>query len=169
MEYLNLGFIFGSFSLDGTLKLKSLTDNPEKRYQKGNKVFLVNPETEEISELTVVSYRSSGQFDLVKTQEITTKEMADELRGWTLKVTKDNNDLEEGYYYYSDLVGCQIVDESEKVLGIVSQVEEFPAQITLRVRRKGQSDFFVPFLAEFILKVDISKKMIHIRVMEGLL
>lgn len=169
MEYLDLGIIIGSFSLDGTLKLKSLTNHPEKRYQKGKKVFLFNSKTNEMTQLSVVAYRTSGQFDLVKVVEIDTKEKADELRGNLLKVEKDINDLEEGHYFFSDLVGCEIIDENNDVLGVVSQVEEFPSAITLRVRRKGDKDFFVPFLNEFITRVDISKKKIYIKVMEGML
>lgn len=169
MEYLDLGIIIGSFSLDGTLKLKSLTNHPEIRYQKGKKIFLFNTKTNEMTQLSVVSYRTSGQFDLVKFLGVDTKEKADELRGCLLKVEKDIKDLEEGHYFFSDLVGCQIIDENENVLGVVSQVEEFPSAITLRVRRNGDKDFFVPFLNEFIIKVDILKKMINIKVMEGML
>jgi 16S rRNA processing protein RimM len=169
MEYLDLGIIIGSFTLDGTLKLKSLTDQPKKRYKKGNKVFLFNPKNNDITNLTVDSYKTNGQFDLVKVFGIDTKEKADELRGCLLKVEKDSKDLEEGHYFFSDLVGCQIIDENENVLGVVAQVEEFPSAITLRVRRNGEKDFFVPFLNEFINKVDILKKKIYIRVMEGML
>jgi 16S rRNA processing protein RimM len=169
MEYLDLGIIIGSFSLDGTLKLKSLTNHPEKRYKKGKKVFLFNAKTNEMTQLSIASYRSSGQFDLVKVVGIDTKEKADELRGCLFRVEKDIKDLEEGHYFFSDLVGCQIIDENEKVLGVVSQVEEFPSAITLRVRRNGEKDFFVPFLNEFVTKVDILKKKIHIQVMEGML
>ncbi|MFA6661015.1 MAG: hypothetical protein WCS62_05340, partial [Bacilli bacterium] len=84
MEYLDLGYITGSFSLDGTLKVKSMTNHPELRYQTGKNVFLQNPKTAVISKLTVISYRSSGDFDFVKFQEIETKEQADELKGGTL-------------------------------------------------------------------------------------
>ncbi len=169
MEYLDLGIIIGSFSLDGTLKLKSLTNQPEKRYQKGKKVFLFNPKTNEMVQLSIASYRSSGQFDLVKVLGIDTKEKADELRGCLLKIEKDIKDLEEGHYFFNDLVGCQIIDENGKILGVVSQVEEFPSAITFRVKRNGDKDFFVPFLKEFVTKVDILKKKIYIQVMEGML
>ena len=155
--------------MDGTLKVKSMTNHPELRYQTGKNVFLQNPKTAVISKLTVISYRSSGDFDFVKFQEIETKEQADELKGGTLKVIKNREELEKGHYYFSDLVGCQIIEEQGNILGVVSQVEEFPAQITLRVKRQGKADFFIPFLKEFILEVDISNKKINIRVMEGML
>ena len=42
-----------------------------------------------MAQLSVISYRMSGQFDLVKIAGIDTKEKADELRGCLLKVEKD--------------------------------------------------------------------------------
>ena len=41
-EYLLLGFITDSFGLDGTVKVLSKTQFGEKRYKKGNVVFLYN-------------------------------------------------------------------------------------------------------------------------------
>ena len=82
---------------------------------------------------------------------------------------KDRKDLEVGYYFYEDLVGCSIIDQSKNELGIVNKVEEFPAQITLRVKRQNGKDFFVPFVKQFIKKVDIDAKKIYIEVIEGML
>ena len=169
MEYLSLGKIIDAFSLDGTLKLISSTDNAKKRYQKGNKVFLFNPKTNERTELTVVSYRANGQLDFVKVDEIKTKEEAESFKGFELHVIKDNNDLDEGYYFYSDLRGCKIIDQTNEELGIVKEVEEFPAQITLRVKSKDGKDFFVPFIKQFIIKVDMENKKIYVNKVEGML
>lgn len=169
MEYLTLGTVIDTFSLDGTLKLISKTDNGKLRYQKGNKLFLVNPKTKEQKEMTVVNYRTSGQFDFVKFEEILTKEEAYEFKGWEIHVLKDRNDLDEGYYFYSDLRTCKVFDQNGNEIGFVKEVEEFPAQITLRVGRKGKEDFFVPFLKDFIISVDIENKKICINVIEGML
>ena len=39
-------------------------------------------------------------------------------------------DVNSNAYYFVDIVGCEVLDENGQVLGIVSQVEEFPAQLT---------------------------------------
>ena len=68
-----------------------------------------------------------------------------------------------------DLVGCKVLDEKGQELGVVKEVEEFPAQLTLRVKRAGKEDFFVPFVKAFIRRVDINKKEIEINVIGGML
>ncbi len=168
MEYLTLGTIIDTFSLDGTLKIISKTTNAKMRYQKGNKVFVVSKNGEKL-ECTVSKYRSNGQFDFVKVEEINTPEEALNFKGAELQVIKSQNDLEEGYYFYSDLRGCAVIDENGNILGKVKEVEEFPAQITLRVARSGKADFFVPFIKAFIVNVSIETKQITIHVLEGML
>lgn len=168
MEYLLLGKIVDKFGLDGTLRVYSTTDNPSKRYKKGAKVFIYNENENIRDEYKVASYKRSGNFDLVKLEGFDVNK-AESVKGFEIQILKDRSDLEVGYYFYSDLVGCNIIDDNQRLLGVVSKVEEFPAQITLRVQRKGGKDFFVPFIKQFILKVDIEKKEITINVLEGML
>lgn len=167
MEKLLLGYILGSFSLDGTLKILSKTNFFEKRYKKGNKVSLFDKEENLVMELTVSSFRHSGEFDFVKFEEINSKEIAESYKGYAL-FTEKTNDLEEGMYYYSDLEGCTIVS-NEKVIGKVIKVEEFPAQVTLRAKDNNGKEFFVPFVKAFIKKVSIEEKEIEINLWEGML
>ena len=168
-DYLLLGYIVDSFSLDGTIKVLSKTDFAKLRYQKGSTIFFYSSKTKERLPMTVVSYRSNGQFDFVKVEEIKTPEEVLNYKGYEIQVEKDYKNMEKDTYYFVDLVGCEVVDENDQVLGKVSQVEEFPAQLTLRVKREAQPDFLVPFVKAFIRSVDIEKKKIVINVIGGLL
>lgn len=169
MEYLTLGFIADSFGLDGTLKIISKTYFSKQRYKKGNKIFIYNKKDDTRIEYTVSSFRSSGDIDFVKLEEINTKEEALELKNQEVQVVKKLDDLPNGFYYFSDLQGCKVIDTDNNVLGIVKEVEEFPSQITLRVKRDGKADFFVPFVKAFIINVDIELKQITINVIGGML
>ena len=169
MEYLKLGTITDSFGLDGTLKIYSTTNMGAKRYQKGSKVFLHEVDSEEYFEYTVLTYRHNGLFDFVKLENIDTKEDAFAKKGQEICVIKNREDLQDNEYFYSDLKGCAILNKNGEKLGIVKEIEEFPAQLTLRVKRDNKPDFFVPFIEQFILEIDIEKKTIKIEVIEGLL
>lgn len=169
MEYLKLGTILDSHGLDGTMKIYSTTSFGNLRYQKGSKVFCYNEKTNERMELTVISYRHAGTFDFVKFEDINDPETAKQYKGFEVQVIKDSNDLKVGYYFYSDLEGCKVVDQNENELGTVKNVEEFPAQITLRVKKLEKGEFFVPFIKQFIISVNIKDKIIKINVIEGML
>ena len=168
-EYLLLGYITDTFSLDGTVKILSKTDFADLRYQEGNTIFFYSPKTKERTPMTVEHFRNNGQFDFVKVKELNTPEEAIAFKGYEVQVEKDYKNMENDTYYFVDIVGCKVYDENDVLLGEVSQVEEFPAQLTLRVKRKGQPDFLVPFVKAFIRNVDIINKRIVINVIGGLL
>lgn len=169
MDYLSLGKVTDAFGLDGTLKIYSTTNMGEKRYSKGATVYLFDNENNVYAPYKVLNYRHTGLFDFVKLENIDSIEAALSKKGQEIFVEKNQNDLGKNEYFYSDLRGCKIIDKNGKNLGIVKEIEEFPAQITLRVTRNGKPDFFVPFIEVFIAKIDIENKEITINVMEGLL
>lgn len=168
-QYLLLGYVVDTFSLDGTLKILSKTDFADVRYKKENEVFLFNPKSNQMQVVHVVNFRRSEAYDFVKFKEINSPEEALKFKGFEVKAIKDYSFLPKDSYYYVDLIGCKIVDEKKKELGVVKSVERFPAQVTLLVKRKNGGDFFVPFVETFIKKVDIADKIIEINVIEGLL
>ena len=169
MKYVSLGVIKDSFGLDGTMKIFSTTSNQKQRYKTGSKVFLYNPQTNERTELNVIKFRQKGPFDFLKVNELNTPEEIKLIKGYEIHAIKDEISLEKGMYFYSDLKGCEVVDINNNILGTVKEVEEYPAQLTLRVGRKGNKDFFVPFVKQFIKSVDIKNKRILIEIIEGLL
>ena len=167
MEYVKLGTIIGSFSLDGTLKVMSTTDFAMERYQEGNTIYLLNKDKEYIP-LTVVSFRMNGKIDFVKVEEITTKEEAESYKGCDLLIDKEEATLPKGFYHFADLEGCKVLLEDKSEIGTVKKVEEYPAQATLRVKGKDK-EILIPFVDAFIIKVDIKKKEIIVRVIEGMI
>ena len=168
MEYLSLGRVKDAFGLDGSLKIFSTTNMSNYRYQKGAKVFIYDEANDERKEYVVLNYRHNGNLDFVKLEEIATKEDAFAKKGQNIYVVKDNKDLAPNTYFYSDLEGCEIIGNNGKLLGKVVKVEEFPAQITLRVAFNNKN-YFVPFISPFIKNVDIENKKIEINEIEGLI
>lgn len=167
MENLLVGTIVDSFSLDGTLKVFLHSSNTKKRFIKGNTLF-IKTKSGEKNLFTIESYKTNGKFVLVKFLEISTPEVASSFKGAEILCEKNYQDLDEGYYFYSDLLGCDIVNEN-KTIGKVIKVEEFPAQITLRCKRTSGKQFFVPFIKQFVKKVDIKNHQIEINLLEGML
>ena len=154
--------------------LKAIYRKPAKKtfysLPKCQTKLVYQPNTKQRMTVIVESFRKGGQFDFVKVQGINSKEEALEFKGYEIQALKDYQIMDKDTYYFVDLVGCKVLDDKGTVLGKVSLVEEFPAQLTLRVKREGnQPDFLVPFVKAFIKNVDIKKKEIIINVIGGLL
>ena len=170
MDLLTLGKIINTHGLDGTLVVFSSTDFAKIRYEKGNKLFILNPHNKETKEVTVVSFRNYKGMDYVKFEEIPSINDAIILKGFEICINKKDASTPEGYFHFFDLEKCKIVDQNDKEIGKVIKVEEFPAQITLRCVDRNNRNFFVPFIENvFILNVDIDNQIIKINFMEGML
>jgi len=169
MEYLSLGKIIGTHGLDGKVKVFSSTFFSKDRYKKGNELFLISPDDSDVLKVTVKSFSQSKGIDLVSFNEINNPEDAIKYKGYFIKIDKETASKPKDSYFFSDLELCEVFDTKGNKLGKVKKVEEFPAQITLRVARDNNKDFFVPFIKEFIVEVNIENKLIIINVIEGML
>lgn len=168
MEYVKIGTILGTHGLDGKLKIFSTTYFASLRYKTGNLVYVKIDEN--FLALTVSSYNSNGKIDVIGLEEIKDEATAKQYIKKDLFCEKDESLQEKGLYYFSDLIGCEVKDDSnDQVLGKVVKVEEFPAQITLRVRKNDGKDFFIPFVKDFIVSINIKTKTILVRIIEGML
>lgn len=168
MEYLKVGVIVGSFGLDGSVKIFTTTNFPYDRFKDDQIIYLAKDD-KVIREVTCDGFKENGKFDLLALKEILTKEDADALKGYELLIDKNEAIVPEGFVRFVDLVGCKVVDENNEELGQVIKVEEYPAQETLRIKRKNGKQFLVPYVDAFIKSVDITKKEIVINIIEGML
>lgn len=168
MKYLLLGTIIGTHGLNGHIKFISSSYFLEERLLSGSAVYVGKDESH-LQSMEVESFKYSPKNILLKLQQINTLEEAEKLKGQYLFVLKDDLQLEEDTYFFTDLEKCNVYDEDNNLLGQVIKVEEFPAQITLRVKGNNNKIFFVPFIEEFIILVNIESKSIIIKVIEGML
>lgn len=165
--YLKLGTIVKQVGLKGELKIYSTTSFAKERFKKGNKVFiLIN---NQYKEFTVKTFRVlNSDFIVVSFEEMSNIEATQDVLKCDLFALKDENILSENQYFYVDLIGCKLISQTGENVGEVIGIEEFPAQTTLSCIQNGKK-YFVPFISQFILSVDIENKVITINVIEGLL
>ncbi|MBQ0017107.1 MAG: PRC-barrel domain-containing protein, partial [Clostridiales bacterium] len=68
--------------------------------------------------------------------------------------------LNDDEYLISDLIGATIFDEDEKQVAKIVDFENYGASDII-VLQKGKKEYRVPFLKEFIVKIDAkNKKMV---------
>ncbi|MBP6871645.1 MAG: 16S rRNA processing protein RimM [Bacteroidales bacterium] len=71
-------------------------------------------------------------------------------------------------FYYHEIIGFTVIDETHGPLGTVERVIELPNNPLLSIK-SGQKEILIPISDEIILKVDRRKKQISIKAPEGLI
>ncbi len=148
--------------LKGELKLNLHTDFPEQffkgrvlRTQRGN--------------LEIEHY--NPKRGLVKIVGINTPEDAKKLTNAKIYSSQDETreycKLEEGQYFWFDLIGCSVL-EDEELLGEVKEISRLPQgdyfvieTNPALVEQGSAKSFMLPYLPNFIKSVDIDSKVIQ--------
>lgn len=82
--------------------------------------------------------------------------------------SEDEAKLDEGNYYISDILGCEVYDESENYIGIITEINQ-GASNDVYVVKGEKLRGNIPAVKEFIKKVDTDAKRIIISPIEGML
>lgn len=168
MDYLAVGQIVRTVGLKGEVKIYPSTHFRDTRFKKGARVFLLNEEKKIEQELTIKSHRQNGDCDQVVFEEIPSIEEAEKINHRFLFVEKNQNDLKNGSYFFSDLIGMTVEFDNGKMIGMVSKIEEYNSYQTLRVKT-SEKDVLIPFVNAFIKSVSLVDKKIIVKFIEGLL
>ena len=169
METVRLGKIIGSFGLKGEVKVFSMTDFPKERFRLRTKLSLFNEQTNDRFPVTIKSFREQGSVYVIGFEEIPNIDVAEHYRNYFIEIAKEDAPLPAGYVRLQDLIDCQVLDEQGNPLGKVNDVLSYSPTKTLRVMRENGKAFYVPFVDDFIKRIDIANKTIVIHVIEGLL
>lgn len=93
---------------------------------------------------------------------------AETLVGSELQVPHEQRaQLEPGWLYISDLVGCTVLD-GEREVGRVQDVQFGAGEAPLLIVR-GEKEYEIPFAQAFLKSVDLEHKQIRMELPDGLL
>ena len=83
-------------------------------------------------------------------------------------VPHDRSELDEGEYYYEELIGLECYDSKDNYIGPVIDLQEVPQGLILEIKGKNKT-ILVPFVEAFIDGIDLEEKKLYINEIEGLL
>ena len=135
--------------------------NPDSEVLAREQQVFVRREREDPRAVALISVRPGPKAWLVRLHGVETREAADALRGAELCVPRASlPELEEGEYYYVDLIGLKAFERG-KPIGEVVDVLDYPSVECLRIR--GADGFLeVPMLPAWLDRVDLDRREVHL-------
>lgn len=162
----------------GELIAENLTDFPE-RFHERTRLFLIPPERigSRVREIELENFWFLRSRIVLKFAGIDSINEAEALRGFAVAIpAAERAPLEAGSVYVSDLIGCRVIDlnRDSAEVGSVVDVDRESSNTELLVvrrgdRRGGGGDLLIPFVAEFVIRVDAANRVLEMRLPEGLL
>ncbi|GFN31920.1 ribosome maturation factor RimM [Paenibacillus xylaniclasticus] len=173
-KWYTVGKLVNTHGIRGEIKVWPQTDFPEVRFAKGSKLTLFDEEKGGRVEVEVAGARLQKNVYIVKLKGYDNINDIEKYKGWTLKVS-DNDlvDLEEGEYYYHQIIGCTVVTEEGEELGTVTDILSPGANDVWVVKGKGSNgrpkEILLPVIDDVLRKVDVANKTITVHLLEGLI
>lgn len=169
MKYLLVGDIVSTHGIKGEVKVNIVTDDLS-RFNVGNTLYILKDNNYE--KITISSFRLHKNMALITFNNI--KDINDVISYIKLGIYVDKDEapkLEEGSYYYDDLIGLDVIDinNDNNKIGKVVDVVEVPQGCILRIIKVNGKQALVPYVEEFIKKVDLDNNVIEIASIEGLI
>lgn len=161
-ERIKIGQIVNAVALKGEVKVYNYSDPDRYDYLE---TVLVGEERYTISK---VRYQSG--MVILKLKGVDDRNAAEALKGTDLFVLESElPELPEDTYYIRDLIGMNVVLEDGKLIGEVKNVIQNSAQDVYEIKLENGKTGYIPAVSQFVLDVNLDKKEITVRLIEGLL
>lgn len=159
---IKVGKITSTHGVKGEVKVYPLTDFPA-RFNKGNKVYLGE------EQLTIERSRPQKNLFILKFAGFDNINDILKFKDKYLEIDKEQLvPLEEGEYYIFDIIDCEVYDDSDNLIGVVTSVFSTGSNDVYVVKGENK-EYLIPAIESVISSVDIESKKITITPIEGLL
>lgn len=155
----------------GEVAVEPHTGIPD-RFQQGMQLWALLKSGER-RQLEIKELWPHKSWVVLKFAGVDTIEEAESLKGGELQLPQsDRAELEPGWTYLSDLVGCTVFDggrEIGEVVDVAFGAGEAPLLVVRSSVEAAKLPYEIPFAEAFLEKVDIERKQVRMKLPEGLL
>jgi len=161
VELFLTGIVLKPKGLKGELKVQPVTDFPDSFLTR--REYYMGKSQEEAVVRKVRSAKLRQGFAWLMFEGIESREEAEAVAGSRLYVTAEKlESMPDDRAYLHDLIGLEVVDESEGKVGIISDVLQMPAQDVYEIDT-GDKKVLVPAVEEFVTETDLEKGIVTLR------
>lgn len=169
-RFLLLGEVLRPHGVRGELKIRVLTDYPERIAQLDMVYVGDDPNADAAVGYRVENMRSQNEYGLLKLRGVDTRDQADTLRQMYVMVALEEAvPLEEGEFYIYQLIGLNVQTHNGQPLGTLTEVLETGANNVYIVDSPQYGEVLIPALDDTILSIDVEAGVMIVKLPEGTL
>ena len=162
LEFLTIGQILAPWGVKGKLKVKVITDFPQ-RFAPSSKIYINR------QPMTIDSTEQHKGKVIIKLNQIDTIEAAQRLRGQPIEIHHSQlYPLPEGQYYHFQLIGLEVWTTQGKLLGNITEILTAESNDNYVVSG-DKGEILIPAIEDVVKSIDLDSRRITIEPIEGLL
>ena len=165
----NVGKIINTHGLKGEVKVLRITDFDD-RFQVGNVLYILSKDEKDPIKVTIKKHRIHKGYDLLTFNEFKDINEIEKYKNMYLTIEDEQlPPLDTNEYYYYEIIGCHVYLPNGDILGTVKEILSPGANDVWVVDCGNKKDVLIPYIDDVVTEVNLSKKMICIEPMDGLL
>lgn len=162
--FLAVGKLRRPHGVRGDILMEVLTDFPE-RIGPGKLLYLGEARTP----VKLLGVRNHHDLLNLHLEGYDTPEQVSQLRNLLVFVPSQQvPPLPEGNYYHHQLIGLQVVDDQGELISNIVEILETGANDVLVTRTPTGKELLIPMIDPVVLKVDLDKRLVHVRLLPWL-
>lgn len=161
MDYIYIGKIVNTHGIKGEMRLISDFDFKNQIFKRNQEIYIGKNKSLEV----INSYRKHKQYDMITIVGVNNINDILKYKSDNVYINKEDLELDENEYVKNDLISCEVFNESGVLIGLITDIRSNTAQDLIEIDNKK----LIPLVDEFIVSVDINKKKVIIREIDGLL
>lgn len=162
--FLVVGQLGKPHGIRGEISFRIHTDFPE-RLAPGKVLYL----GDEKRTYTIVRVRGGGDRLIMLFEGYSDRDQVAELRNLLAFVRSDEvPGLEEGDFYYHELIGLKVVTDDGRDLGILEEIIDTNANDVFVVRSGDGSEILLPDIDDVVLEIDLDQERMLVHLIDGL-
>lgn len=166
MELIEIGRIVRSHGLAGRMKALSYMESPETLRELTG--LFVGRSVQEALFFPIMALQTGKDYFILQLRGVEDRDAAERLRGSSVWISsEDRVRLPDGEYYWSDIIGLQVLTEEDQILGRIEAV--FPTGSNdVYVCRGGGREILLPATVEVVRRIDTDRGVMVVRLLKGL-
>jgi len=166
-EFITIGKVVSTQSNKGEVNVLPLTDSTG-RFKNLDTVFLRDNNSR--TTLNIEKIRIKENTVILKLKDIENIQEAKMIVGSFLEVERKNAvKLPKDTYFVFEIIGLEVYDENNIFLGKVENVISTGSNDVYIVKDKNNKELFIPAIREVVKNIDLEKKRITIKMVDGLI
>ena len=160
MNYVYIGEIVNTHGIKGEVRIISDFKYKKEVFKKDFNLYIGEDKTK----LVINTYRIHKNYDMVTFIGI--NDINDVLDYKGKKVYINRDEIEFSGILDTDIIGLEVI--TDKKIGVVKDIMKTKAHDILVVE-ENDSRYLIPYIKEFVDKIDLNNKKIYIKEIEGLI
>ncbi|PYG87082.1 16S rRNA processing protein RimM [Ruminiclostridium sufflavum DSM 19573] len=167
LEYLIVGQLINTHGVKGELKAVSMTDDSH-RFLDLKWVFI--DKNGKLEKYNISGVKFFKQFVILKFEGVDSIDAAEKLKNLYMKVDRANAvRLPKGSFFIADIMGLQVYDENNSLLGQLKDVIHTGSNDVYVVKNEEGKELLIPALKSVVMEISPENGRISVILPKGLL